>query len=153
MHLNPIRAGILNGTTQSLIDYPWSSLSRGYAVSPQKRPCWLKTDDGFGILGPNDSVKGRRLYVQRLEDQAPQVINAPELSEHQSLQSTLHRGWYWGSEQFREYLLKKVDAAAIRRNRNYQSAQMGRDHGQVEAEKIVQQGLERFGLSESDLKS
>ena len=30
---------------------------------------------------------------------------------------------------------------------------MGRDHGQAEAEKIVQQGLERFGLSESDLES
>ena len=58
VHLNPIRAGILNGTTQSLIDYPWSSLSSGYAVSAQKRPCWLKTDDGFGILGLNDSVKG-----------------------------------------------------------------------------------------------
>ena len=153
VHLNPMRAGILNGTTQSLIDYPWSSLSRGYAVSPQKRPCWLKTDDGFGILGLNDSVKGRRLYVQRLEDQARQGVNAPELSEHQSLKSTLHRGWYWGSEQFREYLLKKVDAAAIRRNRNYQSAQMGRDHGQAEAEKIVQQGLVRFGLSEIDLES
>ena len=53
VHLNPIRAGILNGTNQSLIDYPWSSLSRGYAVSPQKRPGWLTTDDGFGILGLN----------------------------------------------------------------------------------------------------
>jgi hypothetical protein len=42
---------------------------------------------------------------------------------------------------------------AIRRNRNYQSAQMGRDHGQAEAEKIVQQGLERFGLSEIILES
>jgi hypothetical protein len=30
---------------------------------------------------------------------------------------------------------------------------MGRDHGQAEAEKIVQQGLERFGLSETDLES
>jgi hypothetical protein len=30
---------------------------------------------------------------------------------------------------------------------------MGRDHGQAEAEKIVQQGLERFGLSEADLES
>src|ERR1700733_6947052 len=96
-----------------------------------------KTDDGFGILGLNDSVKGRRLYVQRLEDQARQGVNAPELSKHQSLQSTLHRGWYWGSEQFQEFLLKKNDAAAIRRNRNYQSAQMGRDHWQAEAEKIV----------------
>jgi len=30
---------------------------------------------------------------------------------------------------------------------------MGRGHGQAEAEKIVQQGLERFRFSESDLKS
>jgi hypothetical protein len=57
-----------------------------------------------------------------------------------------------GSEQFREYLLKKVDAAAIRRNGNYQSAQMGRDHGQQKLRKLFNQGLERFGLSESDLK-
>ena len=30
---------------------------------------------------------------------------------------------------------------------------MGRDHGEAEAEQIVQQGLERFGLSEADLES
>ena len=102
------------------------------------------------LFCPTSRVRGENQNY--LEDQARQGVNAPELSEHQSLQSTLHRGWYWGSEQFREYLLKKVDAAAIRRNRNYQSAQMGRDHGQAEAEKIVQQSLESFGLSESDLK-
>jgi hypothetical protein len=33
------------------------------------------------------------------------------------------------------------------------SAQMGRDHGRAEAEKLVQQGLDRFGLSETDLES
>jgi hypothetical protein len=42
---------------------------------------------------------------------------------------------------------------ALRGGANYQSAQMGRDHGQAEAEKIVQQGLERFGLAETDLES
>jgi putative transposase len=153
VHLNPIRAGIINAATESLLDYPWSSLSRGYAISPQKRPPWLKTDDGFGILGLEDSVKGRRLYVRRLEEKARQGVTAPVLPEDQSLQSTLRRGWYWGSEQYRAFLLKKVDAEAIRRNRNYQSTQMGRDHAQAQAEGIVQEGLQRFGLSESDLKS
>ena len=42
------------------------------------------------ILG--EATFGHRLYVQRLEDQARQGVNAPELSEHQSLQSILHRG-------------------------------------------------------------
>jgi putative transposase len=153
VHLNPIRAGIINTATESLLDYPWSSLSRGYAVSPQKRPSWLKTDDGFGVLGLEDSVKGRRLYVRRLEEKARQGVIVPVLPEDQSLQSTLRRGWYWGSEQFRAFLLKKLDAEAIRRNRNYQSTQMGRDHAQAEAERIVRDGLQRFGLSESDLES
>ena len=153
VHLNPIRAGIINAATEHLLDYPWSSLSRGYAVSPQKRPAWLKIDDGFGILGLEDSVKGRRLYVRRLEEKARRGVTVPVLPEDQSLQSTLRRGWYWGSEQFQAFLLKKLDAEAIRRNRNYQSTQMGRDHAQAEAERIVRDGLQRFGLSESDLKS
>jgi putative transposase len=153
VHLNPTRAGIVNADTQSLVDYPWSSLGRGYAISPQKRPSWLKTDDGFDILGLADSVKGRRQYIRRLEGLAREGINPPVLLERQSLQSTLRRGWYWGSEPFRDFLLKKVDVAAIRRNRNYQSTQMGRDHAQAEAERIVKEGLQRFALSESDLKS
>jgi putative transposase len=153
VHLNPIRAGIINAPTEHLLDYPWSSLSRGYAVSPQKRPAWLKTDEGFGILGLEDSVKGRRLYVRRLEEKARQGVIVPVLPEDQSLQSTLRRGRYWGSEQFRAFLLKKLAAEAIRRNHNYQSTQMGRDHAQAEAERIVRDGLQRFGLSESDLQS
>ena len=75
----------------------------------------------------------RRRQKATLRSQGTAVIRTSK--------STPPGGWYWGSEQFREYLLKKVDAAAIRRNRNYQSAQMGRDHGQAEAEKIVQQGV------------
>ena len=153
VHLNPIRAGIVNGTTESLLEYPWSSLSRGYAVSPRKRPNWLKTDDGFGVVGLQDSVKGRRMYLRRLEERACLGPDGLELPEHQSLQSTLRRGWYWGSEHFREFLLKKADAPAIRRNRNYESTQMGRDHAQSEAEAIVRQGLRQYKLSESDLKS
>jgi len=154
VHLNPIRAGTVDGRgTQSLMDYSWSSLTRGYALSPRKRPPWLKTDVGFGVLGLQDSAEGRRRYVRRLEDKARQGPNAPQVPEHQSLQSTLRRGWYWGSEQFREFLLKKADATAIRRNRNYQSTQMGRDHAQSEAEALVRRGLQRFKLSEIDLKS
>ena len=122
-------------------------------MPPRNRPPWLKTDDGFGVVGLNDSAEGRRLYVRRLEEKARQGLTGPQMPEQQSLQSTLRRGWFWGSEQFREFLLKKADAKAIRRNRNYQSTQMGRDHAQSEAEALVRQGLERFKLSESDLKS
>jgi putative transposase len=153
VHLNPIRAKTVDGTTQRLLDYPWSSLSKGYAVPPRERPPWLNADDGFGVVGLPDSAEGRRRYVRRLEQRARQGPNPPPMPAHQSLQSTLRRGWYWGSEQFREFLLKKADATAIRRNRNYQRTQMGRDHAQSEAEAIVLQGLKRYKLGQGDLES
>ena len=88
-------------------------------------------------LLPYPEVTGLRFVPARSGDAlATKYLHSP-------LQC-FNRGWYWNSEQFREYLLKKVDAAAIRRNRNYQSAQMGRDHGQAEAEKIVQKAYWTF---------
>jgi hypothetical protein len=54
------------------------------------------------------------------------------------------------SEQFRK---KKVDAAAIWRKTQLSKRTNGARSRATEAEKIVQEGLERFGLSESNLKS
>ena len=54
------------------------------------------------------------------------------------------------SEQFRK---KKVAAAAIWRKTQLSKRTNGARSRATEAEKIVQEGLERFGLSESDLKS
>jgi putative transposase len=55
------------------------------------------------------------------------------------------------SEQFRKK--KVVDAAAIWRKTQLSKRTNGPRSRATEAEKIVQEGLERFGLSESDLKS
>ena len=54
------------------------------------------------------------------------------------------------SEQFRK---KKVAAAAIWRKTQLSKRTNGARSRATETEKIVQEGLERFGLSESDLKS
>jgi putative transposase len=72
----------------------------------------------------------------------------------QSLNSTLRRGWYWGSEAFRSTL---VDLAAERLsrlgNRNRRSTRQWRDHAQVNANDLIRQGLEALELSEDQIKS
>ena len=68
--------------------------------------------------------------------------------ENQSLQSTLVRDWYWGTEQFKEVLMSRADRKAVKRNRNYQTSQMGRDHAQEEAEKLIRIGLKKYKLQE-----
>ena len=111
----------------------------------------MKTDEGFGIVGIKDTVSGRREYLGRIEKKGLEDKGALEQPENQSLQSTLARGWYWGTEQFKEVLMSRANRTAVKRNRNYQTSQMGRDHAQDEAEKLVRIGLKKYKLKEEAL--
>ena len=127
---------------QSLSEYRWSSLASGYLVAARKQTKWMKTDEG--IVGIEDTVSGRRQYLGRIEAKGLEEKGAPNQPENQSLQSTLVRGWYWGTEQFKEVLMSRANHEAVKRNRNYQTSQMGRDHAQEEAEKLIRIGLKKY---------
>jgi putative transposase len=52
----------------------------------------------------------------------------------QSLNSTLRRGWYWGTEAFRERLLHLASESLRRtKNRNYLTSRQGHDHAEARA--------------------
>ena len=48
-------------------------------------------------------------------------------------------------------LMSRANRTAVKRNRNYQTNQMGRDHAQDEAEKLVRIGLKKYKLKEEAL--
>lgn len=71
VHLNPARASLVRSSDGgSLLDYLWSSLSRGYALSPNKRPKWLRVAHGMELFGFSDKAADRRKFVQRLDERA-----------------------------------------------------------------------------------
>ena len=96
-------------------------------------------------------MSGRREYLSRIEAKGLEDQGAPNQPENQSLQSTLVRGWYWGTEQFKKVLLNRANRQAVKRNRNYQTSQMGRDHAQQEAERLARIGLKKYKLKEEAL--
>jgi hypothetical protein len=98
-------------------------------------------------------VIGRREYLGRFEAKGLEDKGAPNQSANQSVQSTLVRGWYWGTEQFKEVLMSRANRKAVKRNRNYQTSQMGRDHAQEEAENLIRIGLKKYKLKEEALDS
>jgi putative transposase len=112
-----------------------------------------KTDEGFGTVGIKDTVSGQREYLGRIEAKGLENKGAPNQPENQSLQSTLVRGWYWGTEQFKEVLMSRANRKAVKRNRNYQTSQMGLDHAQEEAEKLIRIGVKKYKLQEEALDS
>ena len=150
IHLNPGRAKMAAPTTGlGLLSYKWSSLTMGYAMPPSKRPTWLETKTGFALVGAKDTTSGRRRYVARLE----QLIIAGETgadsllgNDTQTLQSTMQRGWYWGSQAFREQMLALIPKEKVASNRNYKTSPVSRDKAVDLAEQLVVDAIKDLEL-------
>ena len=157
IHLNPVRAGLVDPKRGlGLLNYRWSSLSQVYAIAASHRPEWCAADRGFSAFGCKDSIAGRREMIERLEQRA--IAEEAQkcgwaVGEGQSLNSTLRRGWYWGSVAFRETLLG-LAAGPLQRmmNRNQRSSRQAHDHAQARALELIRRGLKELGLTEQELK-
>lgn len=165
VHLNPARAQlVLSGKKNagSLLDYPWSSVARGYALAPKKRPKWLCVDAGLELFGWKDVAANRRRFVARLDGRmAAEKAQQCGLAEidGQTLNSSLRRGWYWGSDVFKEMMLLRLDALAADRHKHgsqlptghsYTSGEQHKDHNVQQAEAIIEDAVTHFGLSGGD---
>ncbi len=158
IHLNPVRAGLVRPERGcGLLDYRWSSLGLGYGLPRRQRPAWLETAQGLAAGGWRDDAAGRRRYVASLEARAR--TEAAERCGYveragQTLPSTLTRGWYWGSQAFRERLLAMLGADSVKRkrvNRNYETSAQAQARRLAEAEGVVRSGLAALGLTEQAL--
>jgi REP element-mobilizing transposase RayT len=149
VHLNPVRAGLVDVQKgKGLLDFRWSSLAQGYGVSPRQRPFWLATVEGLELFGYKDEARDRRRFVERLEKRALED-KGRVAGPHEGLQNTLHRGWYWGSQEFREKMLKLVNRTSS--NRNYQSSILGRQKDRREAEFWLEKTRAHYGLGSKPL--
>lgn len=154
IHLNPVRAGLVDVIQgRGLIDYKWSSLSRAYAVDSEDRPAWMDVSRGLGVKELSDSVDGRREFVTILENRVRSEHEQAGIADaqNQTLQSTLRRGWYWGSQAFKEKLLASNREVAGERNRDYRLSQQGHERSEDVAETIVSTALGEVHLPDSEL--
>ena len=154
IHLNPVRAGLVQARSGgSTLDYPWSSVAGGCALPPGRRPRWLAAGDALRAFGCPDTAQGRRKWVQRLDRRAREGaaehcgVPAPA-PEADGRRSPLRRGWYWGSQGFAERLLAVLKK---QRNRGYRASLESRAHGEREARRLIQEGLEAAGIDGRDL--
>jgi len=159
IHLNPVRARIVRPAAgQSLMDYPWSSVTGGYALPAGRRPRWLAAAAPLEAFGCADTAAGRRNWVERLDRQAGQEARAAACgvpvaaADEDKRRSPLRRNWYWGSQAFAEKLLE-IGAAALgrKRHRNYRGSPESRAHGEQEAQRLLREGLKAAELQENDL--
>ncbi len=155
IHLNPVRAGLV-GREDGIESYQWCSLV-DYVKPKRSRRKWVAVERGLTHLGMADTAAGRRRFLEWSEglvDWKKRRDAGDSRIEGQSLNSTLQRGWYFGSEGFREGLVANLGTltpgyARESRRKGYSAEQL-RDHGQKEAERIIAMAQEQLGCDASD---
>lgn len=154
VHLNPVRAGLVSPKEgDSVLDYPFSSVASGYALAPGKRPPWMRADLGLVQFDWKDTAKNRRAFIERIDERAAaEEIEQSGLTEvkGQTLQATLRRGWYWGSETFKEVMLERIEhrektGGGLPEGPSYQSDEQARDFREHRAEAIIREAVDHFG--------
>ncbi len=144
IHLNPARAGLI-AKKGSLRAYRWSSLP-SYLASPRKRPCWLEVSKVLAEMGLQDQPRDRRIYGQRLEGRAREGLAEEELKH-------VRRGWFWGSEAFRDRVLDWMEKKRPGNGAKVRREHTDQDHGERQAERIIEEMIDLLGVSEADLLS
>lgn len=100
VHLNPVRAGLLNDAA-ALEDYAWSSFPM-YLKARPARPEWLRVDRLLGEHRvPKDSAAGREEFRVQME--------ARRREGNEAEWKAVRRGWALGSEAFRRELLEAME--------------------------------------------
>jgi putative transposase len=149
IHLNPVRAGVVPTKALSvLLDYPWSSLAKGYAFGPKPRAPWMAADEGLALFRYAD----RRRFVERLEasmnSESREKCGLSEI-EGQSLQSTLRKGCYWGGEAFKVALLDRLvkeKEGAFPLAKDFRCSSQAWDPEIRDAEAIITAAARQFGM-------
>ncbi len=143
IHLNPARARLL-GAKEMLASYRWSSFPE-LVGNPGKRPKWMTAEWVLG-RGEKDNARGRRAYRAVMEKRSAEERKGGE-QEKGNLEA-LRRGWYFGSEQFRQQMLESVAGAARKPAGPILAA-----HNEEEARRLIAGGLAAVGLAGGDLKA
>lgn len=161
IHLNPVRAGLVSGG-EGIESYAWSSLPL-YLKEPWQRPDFLETTVGFQVSGCEDDAEGRKEFLFGLErsvdwgnpTQAGVVFSSEQRRPELSVHAALRRGWFFGSQSFRENLMAKLKLKLAEGGKGRANGYHGpevKDHGKAMAEKLADAGCAYFDWREEDLQ-
>jgi len=150
IHLNPARARLFDLGSEKLADYRWSSYP--LYLRPSKRPEWLNVDRTLGALGLRDDPSGRTVFRQLMQKRVAEIENSGNPQEADAAWAKIRRGWYYGSQGFRDELLERLgEVIGVHGKRDSFDGNAVRQHDELEAARLLQTGMDALSLSKEAL--
>lgn len=149
IHLNPARIKGYDFENRKLEAYTYSSYP-GYIHKPNRQE-WLCVNRVLDCFALEDTPSGRRAYKRQMDKRVLEIRFASEPWRADEHWDHIRRGWYVGGEHFRKDLLKRLDQVFESNRRESYSGGAKFQHGEDEAIKLLEMGLEALGLRLDDL--
>jgi REP element-mobilizing transposase RayT len=144
IHLNPARAHLIKIGPQRLRSYGWSSYPAYVRPRADAVP-WLVRQRVLGSLGLGPTEGNA--YEAYLESRVLELGTKAGRKELEKEWKALRRGWYLGTESFRDKLAGYLERLAKGRRRQSHSGPARVAHDEKAAETALDQALKALGLN------
>lgn len=143
IHLNPVRAGLLPEPDARLESFRWSSYPM--LIGKRVAPAWLETQRVLGM-----HRNSLRTFEHYMRNRTAVVLQKDEDLEEEW--RGVRRGWFLGSEEFREELLDLVGTQRTGFKADSHSGDAIKAHNEKTANELLERGLRQLGVSIEDLR-
>jgi REP element-mobilizing transposase RayT len=148
IHLNPVRAKIVNGQNPRLRGFPWSSFPS--FCGEGKLAGWLSAAEvyswhHFDWQRASDR-KAYGLYLQRRAEQSWAPPIGRETRELGRDLKQLRTGWVLGSEAFRDQVNDLLERVVGRSKRESYTGEEVRHHDEAAAQELLHRGLRALDI-------
>lgn len=151
IHLNPVRAGLIDRTNPRLSTYKWSSYPY-YLKMKSRRPPWLHVEKVFkGMKIKVDNSAGRKRYAQYMDLRVKELLDPRNKNRFEKEWESLRKGWFLGDDKFKEKLLDLAGKAMEGYKKSSYSGETKRLHNERAAEDLVQEALKVLKLDNTQL--
>ena len=151
IHLNPVRVKGYDFENKNLEAYEWSSYP--LYVRPSRRPDWLEVNRVLGNFGLPDTRAGITHYRQLIQKRVLDISESDTPWNADEKWSKIRRGWYFGGEEFRDKMIQALDEVMEGKRRDSFTGTQVRKHDQLEAQRLLHEGMDLLGLPSDALAS
>jgi len=146
IHLNPVRAGLLRGDRPRLAEYRWSSYPA--FIGGKALNLGLIRARVFAALELPDEGRGSRArYRSYLEKRTSEILHGQLSKEDEDNWREVRKGWYCGSDAFRDFLLDHIDRSVSGRRRDSYRSEGLLLHDERAASEHLRVACEALGAS------
>lgn len=147
IHLNPARANLFDLQSGKLSDYRWCSYPLYFDAA--KRPEWLEITRVLNSFGLTPDRNGLTAYKKQMQKRVLEIALSEKPWAIDERWDHIRRGWYFGSDEFKDQILEKIDLSSGERT-SFSGDEVGA-HDEKDAERLLNEGMKILGITEEGL--